>query len=323
MKYFLIGYPHYVAHQEYRAAIGRMIERVNKLTGVISIFQVGNISTPGISDIDMVVVFEDDVSCKTYLMKNLSKEDNYLFTHSLYGISKSHFKKLQMHSFFHNYYHLWGQPLLFEKIRLSKEEVQFIKKQIAIEYLIRMYINMTVAKTYGIFKVRSLLLQGNALKYDLEYLNINSGNIYELIQRLLTLRKKWFTCKDVFQEFLSWINVFYHEFQFFLKQLLRNYKFYLPPKENFQVDRNIDISFSDNFEFTHRGVLFPAILAVFGKKFVNIQNRFNYFSFHIPFSSSRECKIIHERFEFLKLMKNYNHIYLNGFSPIMNALDVV
>ena len=195
MKVYLTDYPQYVPYGIYERAINQMVERLIKYPGLLSIYQIGSISIPGISDIDMVAVFQDDAACDRNPLKELSRSERYLFVHGLYGVSTKHFHKAQCYTFFHNYNLLWGERLSFWGKNLSKKKIRTLKIQIALEYLLKVYINITVERTYGIVKVRNLLLHTKALLYDLEFLGISSGRLYDLVEGMVTSRNNWFKSK--------------------------------------------------------------------------------------------------------------------------------
>jgi hypothetical protein len=54
-----LGLPKFHPAEAYRVAIGRTVDRLSRYPEIAAIYQIGGISTPGISDIDLVVVFRD------------------------------------------------------------------------------------------------------------------------------------------------------------------------------------------------------------------------------------------------------------------------
>ena len=44
-----------------------------------------------------------------------------------------------------------------------------------------------------VIKLRSFLLLGKAIAFDLELLSIKSGKLYELVNKILDYRSTWFT----------------------------------------------------------------------------------------------------------------------------------
>jgi hypothetical protein len=320
---YFIDYPHQVPLEEYEDAIHHMVKRLTGWEGVLSIFQIGSIRNPGISDIDMLVVFQNGVECKLNPLKELSKSARYLFSHSLYGVSETHFHEAQQYTFFHHYRFLKGEELPLYDSNLSEEEIQTLKTQTALEYLVKMYINTTVERTYGIIKLRALFLQAKALLYDLELLNIESGTLFDLIQTIIFLRDKWFEHKSDKRILSQWHDNFYEEFSYFLKTLLQTKKLYVPERNPLSVARNMTFVPSNRLSYTHGGITLPSLLSSLGRKYFNLQHRFSKFYFHIPLDSSKMPCILEKRFEFISKMKAYNSVRLPHFLSLATSLHIV
>jgi hypothetical protein len=185
-----------------------------------------------------------------------------------------------------------------------------------------MFINMTVELTYGIVRVRVLLMHSKALLYDLEFLNNTSGKLYDLIQTVILWRNNWFEKKPDKQTIKKWIEQFYGVLSVFLKTMLQVKKLYLPKWANLSVAKNMRLVPSEKFGYTHEGMTLPAILGDLGKKYFNIQHRFNKFIFLLPITNNN-YEIQKKRFEFQKQMKEYNTRYINHFSPLNSCLNVI
>lgn len=323
MKIYLTDYPRFVPVSAYDLAIERMVGKLRQQDGLVSIFQIGSINSPGISDIDMLVVFEDRVKCSLNPVEDLSKSERYLFSHGLYGVSKTHFHEAQRFTFFHNYNLLWGDQLPSVQSDLSCEEIQTLKNQTALEYLLQMYISLTVKLTYGIFRIVGLLRHVNALRYDLQFLNISSGKLFDLIETLVSWRNNWFKNKPTTQMLKIWIDGFYKELSEFLREILHTTKFYLPEWANLRIARNMTLVPSKKFGYTHKGITLPAILGDLGRKYFNIQHRFNKFHFRIPVATSDVPAILHSRFMFAREMKRANREAFPYFMPLTSSLSIL
>jgi len=319
---YLTDFPIFIPVSAYDLAAQRMVRKLRQQDGVASIFQIGNTKNLGISDIDMLVVFEDSVRCSLNPLEGLSKTDRYLFSHSLYGISKMSFSQAHRYTFFHNYNLLWGKELLLGENDLSGDEIQILKTQTALEYLIKMFVSSTVELTYGIVKVRGLLMHAKALSYDLEFLNVSTGRLFDLIQSIILWRDQWFEKKPDKQTLKQWIQAFYAELTALLETTLQTVAFYLPDWANLRIASNVMLVPSEGFGYRHRGTRLPAILRGLGRRYFNIQHRFNKFSFLLPITSE-DHHVQNARFEYQKKMKNYKTKYINHFSPLNSCLNVI
>ena len=133
MKFVFNDYPYYVPLRIYENAIQGMVEKLRRQEEVISIFQIGSISHPGISDIDLVVVFKENGTFHLDPLEGLSKTERYLFIHTPFGVSKTDLKEAQRYTFFQNWRLLWGEKLIGEGNNLSEEETKRLKIQTALE----------------------------------------------------------------------------------------------------------------------------------------------------------------------------------------------
>jgi len=317
-------YPHYVPLEDYEKAISRMIEKLLGHPNIVSIYQIGSISNPGISDIDMLIVFKDDAECKMDPLEELSRSERYIFYHNLYGIEKRDFLNAQQLTFFHNYCLLWGERLSKDGNTLSPEEVQNLKTQTALEYLVKMYISTIVERTYGIVKIRALLLETKAMLFDLEFLNIDSGKLFDLVKTVVHWRDHWFEQKPDRKSLNKWHDTFSNELSESLRIMLQSKKFYLPEKADLHIARNIRLIPAKHLDHSHKGTILPSALGgILGRKYFNLQHRFNNFDVYIPTSNFLNCEIVKKRFDLLKKMKSYNDTYLDYFSSIGTSLNII
>lgn len=323
MRVYFSDFPRYFSCQDYKRATDRMVQRLSGQKGVLSIFQVGSVSNPGISDIDLVVVFNDGKECRLNPLRDLSNSERYLFPHSLYGLSESHFREARCSTFFHNYHLLWGEKLPIRNNGLSEEEIQALKTQTALEYLIKMFITRSVELTYGIVRVRELMLQTKALRYDLEFLNVNSGSLSELIDTLVGWRNNWFKTAPLTQKLKRWVYAFHRELGEFIEKILARHAFYVPEQESLKAARNMALVPSSHFGYAHKGLVLPPWFRWLGRKYFKLQHRLNNFYFLLPINSSKTGHVVEKQYAFLKDMRAYNRIMLPHFLPLNSSLNIL
>jgi hypothetical protein len=316
----IIDEPRYVAETCYEEAIGRMVDRLSSIPGVISVYQIGGVSVPGVSDVDMVVVFEDGALCTTDPKSGLSREERYLFVHDLFGASRKHFQRGQQYSLFHNYRLLFGEQLPTSGTSLGPQEEQLLKTQVALEYIVRMLVNMTVERAYGVLKLRSLLLQGNGLGYDLDFLNVTEGPLHQCVQRLGEWRAEWFRRRPDNGEVVEWVERCSRELVAFMRQYLRRCSFFLPPASDYRLGRNIRIRPADDVGISHCGFVFPKVLGGLGRRYVNLQHRVNQFSFGLPISTEGIPDVLERMFHFSQESRAYNERHLPAFMALTSSL---
>ncbi|MCB9192431.1 MAG: hypothetical protein H6602_12275 [Flavobacteriales bacterium] len=307
--------------EHYSLAIDEMTSRIRKLEGVLGIYQIGSVSNPGLSDIDMLVVFEDDAKILMDPVRNF-QSDTYLFTHQVYGVPKGYWNELRSLTFFHNYRFIEGEELPELRTELDSDEIRQLKRQIALEFLVKMYIVLTVQLRYDIIKLRSFLLEGKALIYDLEFLGINSGNMFELVQQVIQIRADWWEKQPTEAELKNLIKKLYASLTDFLIEELRQAPLYLPTTESFQISRNISVS-NGNFGAISSGFVLPNFGLIQDRKHFNLLNRFNRFKVTFPYSVSEKGSVVERRFQLLSQLRKHNSNRLPGFLIPASSLKVV
>jgi hypothetical protein len=322
MKYKLIDYPQFVDRDIYQSAIDAIIDKLKRFHQVKTIYTIGHVGNPGISDIDMLVIAEDQAILSENFRLNMKSVEKYLFLHQPYGCSVTDFKQAEQYSFFHNYQLAYGNDLR-TGISLNAIETDLLKKQTALEFLLKMLIQMLVQKTYGVLRIRDLLLHGKALIYDLEFLNITKGTLFDLVQSVIKWRNNWFTQRPSDKELTEWFEQLYSELYHFLKhdELLNS--IYFPDQKTYRLSRNVFlISGTPSFEIIHKGWVLPLVNLIKSKKMVRLQNRFNTFTFKLPSNSNTIPDIIQQRFLFEHKTRIYGKKYLPNFLPLTSSLHL-
>ncbi len=97
-----IDHPIKISMNEYKRAIQSKVESLSNINEITSIYQLGNIKNPGISDIDLLVIFKDNFLFTSNPLNNSSRIENYIFTHNLFGLSDKYFNDAAQYTFFSN-----------------------------------------------------------------------------------------------------------------------------------------------------------------------------------------------------------------------------
>lgn len=324
MKLHFIDYPKYVDYENYKKAILTMVEKLKRHEEIVSIYKIGNVHNPGISDIDLVVVFNDGFKFLMNPLKNSIQEDRYLFVHGIFGASRSHFIEAQKYTFYSNYEKLWGEEIGNQVQKQLIRNLESLKKQIAAEYLLKMYMGLVIEQTYGLSKLRSLLLEGKAIGFDLEILNVNSGELYEMVEEIKTQRQNWFK-KGKSENKLDCLHKeFFAALNAFLLQYLSENPLRFSREMPIKYGRNKLIKYGQSLGAYHSGFAFPSFLVHFsGRRYFNLLHRFNRFDFTVPgIFMKNSDDLIAKRFIYQKQCRQYNLEYLPYFSPLVTGLAI-
>jgi hypothetical protein len=318
----LIDAPKYVTADRYDAAITEMLNVLSRQHGIAAIYQIGHVATPGISDIDLVAVFADDATCTANPRETLSPEARYLFIHNPFSATATDFAEGRSCSFFHNYVHLWGAEITGSAPGLSSDAEAVLKRQVALEYLLSMYIGMSTDRTYGVVRLRPLLLQAKGLLYDCEFLGITSGPFVDAIRRLVATREDWFQTEaganDLREQWLTLDT----ELETFLRRTLERETLFLPPSPPYRFSRNVRIHAGDSLRYRRSGLRVPAQLALLGKLYLKLQRRFTRLDFEVPFESGSVPAVVRSHFARTRRLLEKNRSRFPHFLALTSSLTL-
>lgn len=138
-EYRFDNHPRYEPVERYEEALETFLERIEDVPGVVSVYEsgTGGVSVPGISDIDLVVVVENDVDDTTALRERIedAKIDEYFFHHGPEVLTRASFseyynvlpmpKDLRLH---------YGEELSYEKNRDEYNYLAYLVDQVNTTY---------------------------------------------------------------------------------------------------------------------------------------------------------------------------------------------
>lgn len=319
-KLRFVDMPKYIEKSEYLNAIDKTVELLKAQKGVRSIYQIGNMNHPGISDIDIFVVFEDNI--KNFFDPRLQFKGllNYLYTHNLSAICESHLDGINKYSFFHNITHLWGKEFSLSTTNMKRSEIKALKIQIALEYLIANFIGLSIQIKYKVIKLRTFLQHVKAIRYDLEFLEITTGEFYDMVHNLCSWLDNWFEQPINLEEYIKWINKFHFELQAFLDEQTFENSFYIPKDAKLKYARNVRIESGESFGYRFKGFWLPKSLSSINKKTFNLNNRLNTFVFNIPYSTTPNDKILDARIKYYEEIVGHVSRFLPYFDPLISGI---
>ncbi len=299
-----------------------MVGHLTRIPGVVSVFQIGGVNNPGISDIDLAVVFEDGHKVCGDPCGLLSQAERYLFTHALFGINRGNFADASRYSFFHNYRLLAGESLPETADDADEDARITFQRHVAIEYLCRMYINMVVEKTFRIIKLRNLLLNAKALAYDLDFLRIAEGPLFELVQQVIVWRDEWFVRPVPERRIIGWFHDCFAVLEALLSELLADHPLWMPELRPYQFSRNIRVSPGERLEWRCRGCVIPGSRPLASRRVVKLLHRLNWFHFRLPMCSRHLPDPLRDAFAYQGRIREYNATMLPQFMALTSSLNL-
>ncbi|MFQ6071059.1 MAG: hypothetical protein ACE5LC_11130 [Candidatus Aminicenantales bacterium] len=211
-----------LSDSQYSKSIRKVVEYLTGFDEIRAIYQVGSISNPGISDIDLIVVFDDRVTSFTHSYRTIFEPaDDYLFMHTLYGMPARVFERRELLIPIHECRKLSGRDTESRK-ELSEDERGALHRVYALEYVVLNFFNLVSQLFMKEVKVRNLLCSFKELVADFEQLSEReyASRINSLSCRISSLRQSWFRdekaslekffqfCFDLVEEMLFFISNF-------------------------------------------------------------------------------------------------------------------
>lgn len=196
MSFHYIKLPRPCRLSTYESAARKIAFSASKLTGVIAVYQIGNLASPGISDLDIVIVVDNvaEFSSERVLV-DLSEEERYTLMHGLFCVNVEFWRNRHLFFKFDNLKVLFGQDV--EPDNLPSNWLNWSTLRIATQHVIRVYASLSVQLFLNFLKVRSLLCELHALRYDFNALSpllshTLSREFSEYLEMVRRLRLRWF-----------------------------------------------------------------------------------------------------------------------------------
>jgi hypothetical protein len=195
--------------EDYRFASNEYLGLINpKKNKIKSVYQVGSVGVPGISDIDYILVFSDEEKDNygKYHIINLSQKSKYLFAHNCILINERIMSKLNLWFPFFDLDKVYGKEIAIDK-RTSKEislilTLQYLINKVPSDFILFSTLN-------GKIRQRTLLALINSLRHtiNLAYsLNISHSKKWDAFVNDFNLfRKNWFIEKRKDEKLVDFI----------------------------------------------------------------------------------------------------------------------
>ncbi|MDQ3051130.1 MAG: hypothetical protein M3Q95_09625 [Bacteroidota bacterium] len=322
MNYFFSDIPQFIPAATYHEAIARMVKRLLDSGKVKGVYQVGGITSPGISDIDLYVVFHDNEPFEINPVKELDFPDNYLFTHRLFGTCEKNAVQLEQFTFFGKYNFLGGNPTPLVNYTANETDTLVLKHQVALEYLVKAWYSNAIGMTYGIVKLRNLLLHAKAILLDLDFLGLKETDLVKCIHEIMEVRKSWFD-KPAGKAILTALVKRYDTgLREAISQATAAYGFFVPEHANFRLSKRVYLAPSRELRLNREGFLFPAPATRYSKKIYKIQDKMNRFTVEVPVSNQHIPTVLLNRHNVMQEAFKYNSQYLPGFLCTGHAMNI-
>jgi hypothetical protein len=310
----IINKPIPLQRSDYDDLIKKIVDRFSDKEEVLSIYQLGHVKDIGISDLDVVVIFKNNSSCDVNFHEGLNVQEKSILTHNLFGVTEDTLQASLAYNYFDNFKLLAGKDLAIDPDP-ANDLPQELQVQIAYEFLHKFFVALDVQVSYGILKMRSFLLSAKAVMFDLRILGIKEGALFDMVNNVISWRKEWFTDPPSNSEVSKFVKQFHQELEDLLNDQLPDNNYYLP-KTSFKISGNIEVAHGPKLFSDRKGFVFPLVFSFLGKKYFNLQNRFNSFRYEAPFTTPEKNSLFDDRFAFYKQAYLMNRSNYPHFIPL-------
>jgi hypothetical protein len=311
----LIDLPRACDRQLYSRTLEKVVTALSQHPFVHSIYQIGSVRHPGISDIDLLVIVDDAAQSRVSPLGTLTAEERYLFTHSCFLVPESLASELTAYSPLHGLHHLYGTTRSWDS-EADSAITTAVRQQTAKEFLVKNLLDLYVQVEYGIVKVRVLLQHVKGLRLDLDLLQIPDGDLHALVERAIDVIDGWFQIRDVDVE--PCVAELALELLPSLRRTVdaatQRAPLYAPSGCPLFIARNMVLDSGPAVELRRRGFGLPRIFRLEDRRHFNAHHRVNRFRIRVPVSTAPAGSYEAQRFHFFRHAKSFVSARFPAFS---------
>ena len=227
----LINLPKKKVLKDYDKARLEIVEKYKNVNGLVSIYEYGSVSAPGISDLDIILVFSDGMRGKKVKVANNSKFLNFFLKNgTIIKTTEQIFKKFNYIDQF-NLKKIYGKKIRL--IKISKKRKKFLSLISILDWLPERLLRLAQINSSKNIKVNELLCLLYSVTYSFENLyKITKEKNYftkKNINEINMLRSRWFRRK---KNFLYLKKILFKTYFHIIYQLI-NYKDYIEKNKIF------------------------------------------------------------------------------------------
>lgn len=236
-----------IVHEDYNNAINLYIGHISKLPFVKSVYQIGSVKDPGISDLDLIVVVDEyydplKIGLLSIFRNNIHSQSKNIFIHDIYLYDQHTFRKILYSNYCDNIKLLYG---IEQQLDIpDRLELNILSVQIIFDFVASRLAQFNQFLASGRISLRSILVRVSSIKHSyslLSRLGINDSEIQDFICNVEKMRKEHerFSDNDILETFLD-------SFYFFSRIVHLASKYFIEKYLKFHTD--IDASNSLKFD---------------------------------------------------------------------------
>ena len=241
----------YIVHEDYNNAIDLYIGHISKLPFVKSVYQIGSVRDPGISDLDLIVVVDEcydplKIGQLSIFRNNIHSQSKNIFIHDIYLYDQHTFKKILYSNYCDNIKLLYGIEQQFDIP--DRLELNILSVQIIFDFVASRLAQFNQFIESGRISLRGILVRVSSIKHSysiLSRLGINDSEIQDFICNVEKIRKEHekVSDSDILETFLD-------SFYFFSRIVHLASRYFFEKYLRFHTDIDTSNSLKFNNQFT-------------------------------------------------------------------------
>ena len=259
-NYYFYNFPLPLKEKDYWEVCDLVVKSLKDNPNIKSIYLAGGKWVPGISDLDILIVYHQKIKNRVNILSpwNLSKNARYIFCHNYGSYNEKSFRNIFYIIPPTSLKLLWGKtiPVHNPKNELSRENYQFLNAILIFDILINKLLFFPSHLKSSKINVRALIGKIYSLKYTLEMLRYVGSYTIEtdFPERISKLRKIWFNrsrkenlsellslyreSNDIVLEIVSKLSAFAQNQNLPMRNIIfKNRKYYIVFKSNWTKER--------------------------------------------------------------------------------------
>jgi len=301
----LIDLPRACDRHLYDHTVEKVVRELSAEGFVDSIYQVGGVRHPGISDIDLLVVVDDDAASPDDPLESLRADERYLFPHSCFLVPTSLAPELGTFALLHEYRLLHGTAWTWAESSDEAEAASALRVQTALEFLAKNLLDLYVQVEYRVVKVRVLLQHIKGIQLDLTLLDLEDEHLNALTERAASLIDHWFERDDGEQRVAELAADLLPALRSAVGEATEKHELYSPSMPTVPFSPNSTLDKGTSIQLSRQGVRLPRVPALKDRQHFNAQHRVNRFRFRLPMTTAPAGSYHERRFDYLRRAKSF------------------
>jgi len=219
----IINQPRFLQKEAYDEELDIYLQKADVAEGLVSVMTMGSVGAPGLSDLDLICVVEDEVQARSVLDldQSVGAQERGILIHAPIILPRSLFTRLAYIFPVSNLSDCKGEPLAQTRASLAEEEQRSLALVYLIDFTLSRLVQHSVVQTRGVLDKRGWLTRLWSLTHTEDLCNKAGIELLphwtNLLREIRFMREEWNSgnsCSD--GRFLN----LYHRLELVHRQLL-------------------------------------------------------------------------------------------------------